>query len=166
MIRSGLEISSEEDSLTFAAAMTLRGLIELDTLRLKESLQSFHAGLEIRKRMLSPYDEFIASSLNAISLAHTELNDLDSAIQYGQKAIDIRQNTKSDRIGNSYSNMASTLLRAGKANEAEEMLARCPSLKNFTDETFLASGNPRFAGYAAYLIVQNHQLMQTGTWCC
>ncbi len=26
------------------------------------------------------------------------------------------------------------------------MLARCPSLKDFTDETFLSTGNPRFSG--------------------
>lgn len=33
-----------------------------------------------------------------------------------------------------------------KPNEAEEMLARCPSLKDFNDETFLSTGNPRFSG--------------------
>ncbi|KAK5169943.1 hypothetical protein LTR16_011869 [Cryomyces antarcticus] len=42
--------------------------------------------------------------------------------------------------------MASTLLRLGKPDEAEQMLKRCPSLKNFTDETFLSTGNPRFSG--------------------
>jgi hypothetical protein len=26
------------------------------------------------------------------------------------------------------------------------MLAKCPSLKDFTDETFLNTGNPRFSG--------------------
>lgn len=26
------------------------------------------------------------------------------------------------------------------------MLKRCPSLKNFTDDTFLQTGNPRFSG--------------------
>ena len=34
----------------------------------------------------------------------------------------------------------------GKPNEAEEMLKKCPSLKDFTDETFLQTGNPRFSG--------------------
>ncbi|KAF9771704.1 hypothetical protein IL306_010649 [Fusarium sp. DS 682] len=34
----------------------------------------------------------------------------------------------------------------GRPDEAEEMLARCPSLKDFTDETFLNTGNPRFSG--------------------
>ena len=34
----------------------------------------------------------------------------------------------------------------GRLDEAEEILARCPSLKNFTDETFLSTGNPRFSG--------------------
>jgi hypothetical protein len=34
----------------------------------------------------------------------------------------------------------------GRPDEAEEMLKRCPSLKEFTDETFIKSGNPRFSG--------------------
>ncbi|CAP73125.1 uncharacterized protein PODANS_2_5400 [Podospora anserina S mat+] len=42
--------------------------------------------------------------------------------------------------------MSSLLLRMGRPDEAEEMLARCPSLKDFTDETFLSTGNPRFSG--------------------
>ncbi|RMJ26747.1 NB-ARC domain-containing protein [Aspergillus sp. HF37] len=42
--------------------------------------------------------------------------------------------------------MASLLIRMGKADDAEEMLKRCPSLKDFTDETFLKTGNPRFSG--------------------
>lgn len=42
--------------------------------------------------------------------------------------------------------MASTLLRMGKPDGAEEMLARCPYLKDFDDETFLSTGNPRFSG--------------------
>ncbi len=74
------------------------------------------------------------------------MNDLEQAITYHEKAISIRLRTKSDRIGNSYSNISSTLLRKGLPDEAEEMLARCPSLKDFNDETFLKTGNPRFSG--------------------
>lgn len=84
--------------------------------------------------------------MNNIALAYTELADLDKAYSAHQKAIDIRLRTQSDRIGNSYSNMSSLLLRMGKPDEAEEMLKRCPSLKNFTDDTFLRTGNPRFSG--------------------
>jgi tetratricopeptide (TPR) repeat protein len=87
---------------------------------------------------------FIASSLNALSIAYAELGDYDRAVETGQRAIDICLRTRNDRIGNSYSNMASTLMRMGKADEAEEMLKRCPSLKDLTDETFLQAGNPSF----------------------
>src|SRR5205085_10708693 len=109
-------------------------------------LDIFTEVLKIRESALGPDDAFIASSLNNIAIAYTEMNDLDQAHSYHNKAIDIRLRTKSDRIGNSYSNMASTLLRMGKFNEAEEMLRRCPALKDFTDETFLNTGNPRFSG--------------------
>lgn len=83
-----------------------------------------------------------------LGLAYTELGELDKARDCLQQSIDIRLMRNSDRIGNSYSNMASLLLRMGKPDEAEEMLKRCPSLKDFSDETFLKTGNPRFSGYA------------------
>lgn len=135
-----------KDTLMYAAAVTLRGLLELDTGRVGKSLESFLEGYNIRIKVMDPDDEFIASSLNAISLAYTELNQLSEAKQMGDKAIGIRRRIDSERIGNSYSNMASTLLRLGQPDEAEAMLKSCPSLRNFTDETFLQSGNPRFAG--------------------
>lgn len=143
---SGLEVLDRKDELSYASACTLRGLIELDTLEAQKALKSFVEGLAVRERLLPADDAFIASSLNAISLAYTELGQMTEAEETGRRAIQIRLETKSDRIGNSYSNMASTLLRMGKHEEAELTLARCPALKDFTDETFLRSGNPRFAG--------------------
>jgi tetratricopeptide (TPR) repeat protein len=125
----------------------LHGLIELDTNNVQTAFDSFQAAMNIREKVLDPDDALIASSMNAISLVYTELGDVTKAVEAGQKAIDIRLRTNSDRIGNSYSNMASTLLRMGKPDEAEETLKQCPSLKDFTDETFLNTGNPRFSGY-------------------
>ena len=136
----------KHDTLMFASASMLQGLIELDTNNVQKALGLFLVALDIREREPAE-DAFIASSLNAISLAYTELGDLVKALETGQRAIDIRLRSHSDRIGNSYSNMASTLLRMGKPDEAEEMLKRCPSLKEFTDETFLNTNNPRFSGY-------------------
>jgi tetratricopeptide (TPR) repeat protein len=145
-MKTGLENLEEKDSLIYASATMLHGLIELDTNNVQKALESFLLAFAIRRPLMDPDDAFIASSLNALSIAYTELGDVDKALETGQRAIDIRLRTKSDRIGNSYSNMASTLMRMGKADEAEEMLKRCPSLKDFTDETFLQTGNPRFSG--------------------
>jgi len=145
-METALEVLAERDTLMYASAILLHGLIELDTNNVQMALDSFLEALTIREKTLDADDALIASSLNAIALAYTELNDLPKAVEAGQKAIDIRLRTKSDRIGNSYSNMASTLLRMGKPDEAEETLKKCPSLKDFTDETFLNTGNPRFSG--------------------
>ena len=145
-METALETLEEKDSLMYASATMLHGLIELDTNNVQKALESFLLAFSIRQPIMDPDDAFIASSLNALSIAYTELGDFDKAIETGQRAIDIRLRTKSDRIGNSYSNMASLLMRMGKADEAEEMLKRCPSLKDFTDETILQTGNPRFSG--------------------
>lgn len=145
-METALETLEEKDSLMYASATMLHGLIELDTNNVQKALESFLLAFSIRQPLMDPDDAFVASSLNALSIAYTELGDFDNAVETGQQAIEIRLRTKSDRIGNSYSNMASLLMRMGKADEAEEMLKRCPSLKDFTDETFLQTGNPRFSG--------------------
>ncbi|TRX96272.1 hypothetical protein FHL15_002996 [Xylaria flabelliformis] len=136
----------DKSTLAYASAIDLAGLIDLDLCQPARALKPFTEALEIRKSRLGADDAFIAFSLNNIALAYTEMGKLDEAYSIHQQAIDIRLRTSSDRIGNSYSNMASLLLKMGKPDEAEEMLARCPSLKDFTDETFLNTGNPRFSG--------------------
>lgn len=124
----------------------LSGLIDLDMNDPEKALLSFNSALEIRRNRLSPDDSLIASSLVNIALSYTEMGELEKAYAIHQQAIDIRLRTRSNRIGNSYSNLSSLLLRMGKPDEAEEILMKCPSLKQFTDETFLNSGNPRFSG--------------------
>ncbi|EXF84562.1 hypothetical protein CFIO01_04730, partial [Colletotrichum fioriniae PJ7] len=141
-------IESFEDKTTpsFASAIDLGGLNDIDLSQHARSLAPFNRALEIRQKHFGPEDPFIAFSLNNIALAYTEMGELEKAHRTHQEAIRLRLQANSDRIGNSYSNMSSLLLRMGKPDEAEEMLARCPSLKDFTDETFLATGNPRFSG--------------------
>jgi tetratricopeptide (TPR) repeat protein len=87
-----------------------------------------------------------------IGLAYTELGKFETALDYLKQSIDLRLIHNIDRIRNSYSNMASLLLRMGKPDMAEAMLERCPSLKDSSDETFLRNGNPRFSGFVTLSI--------------
>ncbi|KAI1215007.1 uncharacterized protein F4807DRAFT_466343 [Annulohypoxylon truncatum] len=146
LVNAAVQTFEDKSTLAYASAIDLAGLIDLDMCQPLLALKPFQEALEIRKRRLGPDDSFIAFSLNNIALAYTEMGNLEEAYSTHQQAIDIRLRTNSDRIGNSYSNMSSLLLRMGKPDEAEEMLGRCPSLKDFTDETFLSTGNPRFSG--------------------
>ncbi|KAL9615519.1 MAG: hypothetical protein Q9167_000032 [Letrouitia subvulpina] len=145
-IKVALNNFHDRSTLAFASAIELQGLIEMDLNNQTSALDSFICVLNIRTALLGPDDAFIAASLTTLGIVHTELGNLAEAYSYHEKAIDIRLRTNSDRIGNSYSNMSSLLLRMDKADEAEKMLKRCPSLKNFTDDTFLNTGNPRFSG--------------------
>ena len=165
-LKEALDNFQDRFNLAFASAVELLGLIDMDTNFQRKALHSFNQTMEIRKALLGPEDPFIAASLTTLGIVHTELGDLDEAYAYHNKAIDIRLRTKSDRIGNSYSNMSSLLLRMGKADEAEEMLKRCPSLKDFTDETFLKTGNPRFSGYVAMVgsLANRAAKLSTVTW--
>jgi tetratricopeptide (TPR) repeat protein len=144
--KTALNTFSDKESLTFASAIDLLGLIDLDMNNPKSALDPFNAALAIREAKLGATDPFIAFSLNNLAMAYTEVPDLEKAADLHQKAIEIRLQNNSDRIGNSYSNFAVLLLRMGKPDEAEETLMKCPSLKDCTDETFLNTGNPRFVG--------------------
>ncbi|OIW23392.1 TPR-like protein [Coniochaeta ligniaria NRRL 30616] len=146
MVEQAISTFEDTTTLEYASAIDLGGLIDLDLTQGAQALEPFKRALEIRKARLGPEDPFIAYSLNNIALAYTEMGELDLAYAAHKEAIGLRLKANSDRIGNSYSNMSSLLLRMGRPDEAEEMLARCPSLKDFTDDTFLSTGNPRFSG--------------------
>lgn len=146
-VKTALQYFSDRNSLAYASAVDLQGLIDLDISHPASALEAFREAYKIRAAILLADDVFLAASLVNIGLSYTELGKLDQAYEYLQRSIDIRLHHNSDRIGNSYSNMSSLLLRMERANEAEEMLKQCPSLKDFTDETFLKTGNPRFSGY-------------------
>ncbi|KAJ8131983.1 hypothetical protein O1611_g1641 [Lasiodiplodia mahajangana] len=146
MVEQAIGTIKDTKPLGYASAIDLRGLIDLDLTFAARALESFTQALEVRKATLGTEDPFIAYSLNNIALAYTEMGELDLAYAAHEEAISLRLKANSDRIGNSYSNMSSLLLRLNRPDDAEEMLARCPSLKGFTDETFINTGNPRFSG--------------------
>lgn len=122
-------------------------MINLDICRPAAAVEAFKEAYAIRSAVLPTGDAFLAANQVNLGLAYTELGELEKARDYLQQSIDIRLMHNSDRIGNSYSNMASLLLRMGKPDEAEAILKSCPSLKDFSDKTFLKTGNPRFSGY-------------------
>lgn len=129
--------------MAYASAVELLGLMDLDLHRPGIALRS----LEVGHRGAWSTDPLIAFALNNLALAYTELCELEKAEECHRKAIKIRIANNSDRVGNSYSNYAVTLRHLGRADEAEEVLMKCPSLQgNCTDETFLDADNPRFVG--------------------
>lgn len=145
-VDSALLRFENKHTLAYASAIDLRGLIKLDIHHPSSALNAFEEAHRIRRGLLPEDDAFLAASQVHMGLAFTELGELEKARDCLQQSIDIRLMHNSDRIGNSYSNMASLLLRMGKPKEAEVMLKNCPSLKDFSDETFLETGNPRFSG--------------------
>lgn len=146
MVEQAVSTFEDKTTLDYASAIDLGGLVDLDMSDDANALEPFNTALDIRRARLGPEDPFIAYSLNNIALAYTEMGELDLAHSTHEAAIQLRLTAQSDRIGNSYSNMSSLLLRMGKPDAAEEMLARCPLLKDFTDDTFIQTGNPRFSG--------------------
>lgn len=141
-----MDTFTDKQTLQYASALDVLGLIRLDLNEPTKALESFCQANDIRQGMTSSNDALKAFGLVNIALAYTEMTCLDEAYAAHEEAIQIRLRLESSRIGNSYSNMSSLLLRMGRADEAEEMLLRCPSLKNFTDDTFIKTGNPRFSG--------------------
>lgn len=146
MVDQAISTFSDITTLEYASAIDLGGLLDLDLARPARALPPFKQALEIRKARLGPEDPFIAYSLNNIGLAYTEMGELQQAYEAHEEATRLRLKANCDRIENSYSNMSCLLLRMGKPDEAEEMMARCRSLKGMTDKAFLATENPRYSG--------------------
>lgn len=146
MIQVALHHFQDKDGLAYASALDLRGLISLDTGYPLAALEDCTAALVMRQKVLDPGEALIASSLNNVGLAYTETNNLPLASNFLDQAIELRLRSKSDRIGDSWANMSSTLLRFGRADEAEATLFRSPSLKDFNEESFLYNANPRSSG--------------------
>ena len=146
--KHALENFQGKSSNAYASALDLDGLISLDLVQPRSALSRFQDALSIRSKLLASDDPLIAFSLNNVALAFTEMGDeyLGQALEAHDAAIQIRLAHAPDRVGNSYSNLASLQLRMNLPDTAEKTLAMCPSLKDFTDDTFLKTGNPRFSG--------------------
>ena len=126
----------EKDTVAFSSAEELRDIIDMDMNLRDKALDSFTRVMDIRTTLLDPDDGFIATSLTALSIVHTELGNLDEDFASHQKSMNVILRTSNDRIGNSYWSMSSLPLRMVKT---EEML-RCPSLNISTDNTFFSLG--------------------------
>lgn len=146
MVDQAISTFSDFTTLEYASAIDLGGLLDLDLAQPARALAPFQQALEIRKARLGPEDPFIAYSLNNVALAYTETGELQKAYEAHEEATRLRLEANSNRIDNSYSNMSCLLLRMGKPDEAEEVMARCRLLKGLTDDAFLATGNPRYSG--------------------
>lgn len=146
LVQRAISAFRDMTSKEYLNAVDLLGLIDMDLNQPRAALSAIEKVLEVRRSISPPDDPFTAYSLNALGLAYTELPDLDKAYRAHQEAMSIRERIGSDRVGNSYSNMASLLLRMGKPDEAEDMLKRSAYLTDLSDEPFLASGNPRHSG--------------------
>ncbi len=145
-IATALSNFTDTQSLAYASATDLSGLVDLDMNKPDEAIKSFYIALQVRQQILGPNDPFIAFSLNNLAIAYTELPDLLKAKSLHEEAIALRLENNGDRIDNSYSNLSALLLRMNEPDKAEETLMKCPPLQDCTDETFLATDNPRYVG--------------------
>ena len=156
VIEAASDNITDKSSLAYAGVVDLSGLILLNTNNPNEALEKFTETLHIRESVSSRSDSLIALSLNNMAVAYTELGQLEKSYDAHTKAIEIRLNVKSSSIRDSYSNMASLLLRMEKADEAEEMLKKCPSPESL-NERFLIASKPRFSGETVLLSRIRHR---------
>ncbi|KAL8387138.1 hypothetical protein RB595_010129 [Gaeumannomyces hyphopodioides] len=156
--------------LAYASCLDLCGLVSLDMGRPTEALEQFRLGLETREQLLGKSSNantpLIGLSHSHIGRALTELGHLDEAHAALSESIRIRlrqpprpvlpahcqtKHIPPNRLGDSYSKMASLLLRMGKPDEAEAALRQSPELVDFSDDSFLRGGNPWLYGDAVLL---------------
>ena len=79
MIQDALLIFEKKDTLAYASAMDLLGLIQLDRNDIHDALETFLKALRNRQRFRGPHEAFIVSSVNNIGLSYIELGELEKA---------------------------------------------------------------------------------------
>jgi tetratricopeptide (TPR) repeat protein len=89
LINAALETFEDKSTFSYASAVDLLGLLDLDMNDPDKALIPFEEAFSIRKRLLKPTDGMIASSLNNIALAYTEMGELDKAYATHEEAIRI-----------------------------------------------------------------------------
>ena len=112
--------------MTYASALDLRGLVDLDRKQPAEALTSSYAALVTREKILGSNDPFIAFSLDDLAIQYTELPDFSIAKSLHEKAVAVRLQHKRDLIGTSYSNFSALLL--GSMSLIKRRFERCDYL--------------------------------------
>lgn len=142
-----IEITDDKSSLSYARSINLYANCCVDTNLAHKAYELYSEALRIRETSYGAEHPRVAVSHSNLGMCCTELDQIkfSEGLQHLEKSLEIRMKVDPAMIGNTYSNMASLLLRMGKPNEAEKALASCPSLKDMSDETFLKLDNPRFS---------------------
>lgn len=139
------------ESLAYAQAVNLLGLVEVDLGLSAQAVEHFKEGLLIRRKLLPAEDWGIAVSISNIGLAYTELGDFTNAMKYHKEALEFRTRINCHLLENSIANIAAALLRNGNLEEAEITYRKAKGMESFKDDDvqhFLKEELPRYAGYA------------------
>jgi len=80
LINTALETFEDKSTLSYASTVDFSRLLDLDMNNPDKALIPFEEAYAIRKKLLEPTDGMIASSLNNIALAYTEMGEFDTAI--------------------------------------------------------------------------------------
>ncbi|KAF2734780.1 TPR-like protein, partial [Polyplosphaeria fusca] len=134
------------ETISYASAINMLGLVEIDLGLPIQALAHFKQGLELRKKHSTADHWGIAVSLSNIGFAYVELGDIEKANEYHDQAMQFRRRINCRLINNSISNLASLYLRKGDPEEAERMYRTTPGMENFKDEDFICEDMPRYAG--------------------
>ena len=82
LINESLSNFDNKETLAFASAVELRGLVDMDMNFQDKALDSFVRVMDIRSKLLGPDDGFIVASLTTLGIVHTELGNLDEAFAF------------------------------------------------------------------------------------
>ncbi|KAF8533574.1 hypothetical protein BDD12DRAFT_897322 [Trichophaea hybrida] len=133
-----LDSLHDKTTLEYARAVNLYGLLCIDTNQATAAVEHIQQGLWIREELLGHEHPRVAISLSNLGMCYTEIGPpkLDEAMESLEKSLAIRLKSDPGMVGNTYSNMSSLYLRMRQPDQAEAILAKCPSLKDMNDVSF------------------------------
>ncbi|KAK4149078.1 P-loop containing nucleoside triphosphate hydrolase protein [Chaetomidium leptoderma] len=145
-VERGLAANQSLPIAVAAQARRLLGNIFLDLARPRAALAEYEQALALRESLDGPDSPAVADMCDYIAYAYTELDDVDQAFAYIERATGIHKDHDPSKMSRTLTVRAMTCLRAGFAGGALAALFECWRLQGMTYKDMRASNNPQHSG--------------------
>lgn len=149
---SGLRVSDNLPAAVAARAKRVLGHVLIDRARPRAALATYQEALTLNEGLEGPNSTAVAEAYVSIACAYIELEDVEQAFAYLEKATAIHMAHDPRKTSRTFAVRAMACLRAGDADEALAALHERWRLQGMTQGQIEASNHPKNGGDILLLV--------------
>ncbi|KAH0545465.1 hypothetical protein FGG08_000466 [Glutinoglossum americanum] len=142
----GLSLGVNRGGPTCNPAIRLLGHVALDMAQPEAALKAYYETLAARLELVESDSPEIANVYDSIACSYTEMNNVEQAFEYLEKAMRIHDAKGPQGRARTCAILAMTHLRARNPDQALEALKECWQLQNLTEDQIADSKYPKHSG--------------------